>query len=139
MHLEINRPVDQVFHFYADQHVQNHHRWDPEVTLTALSNEPPGGGSVIKRHITRLGRVVDGEMTITEFDRDRAFAVEIHDGPATMFVRTTFTDLGGDRTSIDVKVDEPAIEDPELGRAIEQLMQRPVDNIAGMLTGDQSD
>jgi len=25
-------------------------------------------------------------------DRDRAFAVEIHDGPATMFGRTTFTD-----------------------------------------------
>ena len=65
--------------------------------------------------------------------------MEIHDGPANMFRRTTFTDLGGDRTSIDVKVDEPAIEDPELGRAIEQLMQRSVDNIAGMLTGDQSD
>jgi hypothetical protein len=95
-------------------------------------------GSVIKRHITRLGRVVDGEMTVTEFDRDKAFVVEIHDGPVVMYARATFEAVEPGRTRLRVGVDAPSIEDPETGKAVEGLMQRSVDNIKRLLEDGSS-
>ena len=129
---DIDRPVAEVFRFYADGHVDNHPRWDPDVKLTTTDDGPLGVGSVIKRHITRLGQDVHGEMTVTEFERDHAFAVEIRDGPVPMTGRTTFAPQG-DGTRLVVSVDAPMIEDPKMGEAIAGLMQRSVDNIKRLL------
>ncbi len=35
----IDRPVSIVFHFYADEHVRNHPRWDPDIHLENPSAE----------------------------------------------------------------------------------------------------
>ena len=43
---EIDRPVPVVFKFYADDHVRNHPRWDPDIELWRHSDEPIGLGHV---------------------------------------------------------------------------------------------
>ena len=39
---EIDRPVSVVFNFYADDHVRNHPRWNPDIELWRDSGEPIG-------------------------------------------------------------------------------------------------
>lgn len=40
----IDRPAAQVFKFYANEHVRNHPRWDPDVELEQVSDGPIGLG-----------------------------------------------------------------------------------------------
>ena len=131
--IEIDRPVSEVFRFYADEHVRNHPRWDPDVKLEDTSTDPLGVGRVIKRHVTRLGTEVDGQMTIIAFERDALFAVDIQDGPNRMIGRTTFEDFGAQGTRIVVEVDAPTIADASMRDAVQGLMLRSLRNIKRML------
>jgi hypothetical protein len=136
--IEIARPVSEVFRFYADEHVRNHPRWDPDVKLEATSSDPLGVGSVIKRHITRLGTEVDGQMTIIAFERDALFAVDIQDGPNRMVGRSRFVDLSAQGTRIVVEVDAPTIADASMRDAVQGLMLRSLRNIRRMLEDGSS-
>ena len=46
----IDRPVENVFCFYARDHIRNHPRWDPDIELSATSDDPVGLGTVIPSH-----------------------------------------------------------------------------------------
>jgi hypothetical protein len=62
---EINRPVPVVFKFYADEHVRNHPRWDPDIELWRHSDEPIGLGTIIQRRNSRSGTTsVEGTMEV---------------------------------------------------------------------------
>jgi hypothetical protein len=45
----IDRPVAEVFHFYAREHVRNHPRWDPDMQLEQVSDGPIGVGTIIRK------------------------------------------------------------------------------------------
>ena len=79
VHIEVDRPVDDVWRFYAVEHVRNHPRWDSDMHLEQLSDGPIGLGTSIRRVNTRWDTPVEGEMEVVEFDPERAFAVSIHD------------------------------------------------------------
>ena len=105
---EIDRPLAKVFHFFADEHVNNHPRWDPDMELEQLSDGPIGVGTVIKRRNSRYGTPVEGTMEIVEFDRDRTMGTVIHDGDMEIRARVLFEALADDRTRMTTLIELPA-------------------------------
>ena len=132
----IDKPVSEVFRFYADDHVTNHPRWDPDVTLELASDGPVGVGTVIKRHIERLGRVTDGHMTVTRFDRDASFRVDIEDGPMKMRGGADFEAVSPESTRLTVFAESEAFADAAMVEAINGLMQRSLENLAGLMDAE---
>ena len=69
-----------MFRFVATDHVKNHPRWDPQMSLVQETPGPVGVGTRI--HRTRSGETpVEGEMEITEFHPDRTIGAVVRDGP----------------------------------------------------------
>jgi hypothetical protein len=87
---EIDRPVPVVFKFYADDHVRNHPRWDPDIELWRTSDEPLGLGTIIQRRNSRFGTAVEGTMEVVEYEPNQAFGVIIREGPMETYGRTIF-------------------------------------------------
>lgn len=96
----IDRPIDKVFHFYAVEHARNHPRWDSDIELWLDSDAPIGVGTVIRRRNKRSGTPVEGTMKVMEFEPNRVLAMEVHDGPAIMYGRTTFEAINENQTKI---------------------------------------
>ena len=70
----IDRPLADVFRFYAVNHVQNHPRWDPDMQLEQLTEGPIGVGTVIRRRHTHYGEPIEGTMEVTEYEPVGRFA-----------------------------------------------------------------
>jgi hypothetical protein len=124
---EIDRPVPVVFNFYANDHVRNHPRWDPDIQLWRDSDEPIGIGTIIQRRNSRSGTPVEGTMEVVEYEPNRAFGVVILDGPIETRGRTTFEEVGEGRTRLTVVAEMPI--DESMKERIGGLMQRSVGNI----------
>ena len=108
---EIDRPIDKVFHFFAVEHVRNHPRWDSDIELWLESDTPIGIGTVIHRRNKRSGTPVEGTMKVVEFEPNRMVAMEIHDGPAVMYGKTTFEAINENRTKITITIDIPWMDE----------------------------
>jgi hypothetical protein len=127
----IERPVSSVFTFYADDHVRNHPRWDPDIELWLDSDESLGVGSVIQRRNSRSGTPVEGTMEVVEFERDRLFRVLITDGEMRVRGRADFEALGPSTTRLTVSADFPvdaSMEDP-----LSTAMRRSLTNIKRLM------
>jgi hypothetical protein len=77
----IDRPPTDVFRFVATDHVKNHPRWDPEMSLVQETPGPIGVGTRIHRTRTRGESRIEGEMEITDLDPDRSMGGVTRDGP----------------------------------------------------------
>ena len=141
--LEIDRPVADVWHFWAEEHVRNHPRWDPDVELEQISEGSMGIGTKIRRRNTRWGTPVEGEMEVVEFDHEHAIAFSVHDANMDMRGRATFEAKGPERTLLTVTTDIPGLDDPSANELITKGMQRSIANVKafgrgralGVLTG----
>jgi uncharacterized protein YndB with AHSA1/START domain len=127
----IEQPVDKVFAFYADDHVKNHPRWDPNIELWLEDEEPIQVGTVIHRRNSRSGKPVEGTMEVTEFERDQAMAVVTHDGPMRVTGRATFDAVGPDTTKLTIRVEFP-LED-SMKSMLSSSMKQSLTNIKSML------
>ena len=107
----IDRPIEKVFHFYAVEHVRNHPRWDSDIELWLDSEEPLRVGTIIHRRNKRSGTPVEGTMKVTEFEINRMLAMEIHDGPAVMYGKTTFEAINENQTRITTVIDIPWMDE----------------------------
>jgi uncharacterized protein YndB with AHSA1/START domain len=107
----IDRPIEKVFHFYAVEHVRNHPRWDSDIELWLDSDTPIRVGTVIQRRNKRSGTPVEGTMKVVEFEPNRVLAMEIHDGPAIMYGRTTFEAINENQTKITTIIDIPWMDE----------------------------
>ena len=107
----IDRPIEKVFRFYAVEHVRNHPRWDSDIELWQDSDIPVGVGTIIHRRNKRSGKVVEGTMKVIEFETNRVVAMEIHDGPAVMYGRTTFEAISKNQTKITTIIDIPWMDE----------------------------
>ena len=121
----IDRPVAVVFHFYADEHVRNHPRWDANIQLEQLTEGPIGVGTMIHRINRRSGSPVEGTMQVTEFEDNRAMAVLIQDGPVEMRSRVVFDALGENQTRLTTTIDIPGMDEAKFNMAfmLSQLEQ----------------
>ena len=128
---EIDRPVPVVFKFYADDHVRNHPRWDPDIELWRHSDEPIGVGTIIQRRNSRSGTTVEGTMEVVEYEPNRAFGVLIREGGMEIPGRATFEEAGEGRTRLTVAAEMPI--DESMKDRISGLMQRSVRNIKELI------
>ena len=133
----IDRPLPNVFQFYAREHVRNHPRWDPDIELEQISAGPIGVGTVIRRRNSRSGTPVEGTMEVVEFAPDKSFGGTIHDGPAEMRAWIVFEALGEDQTRITTRVELPGMDESmdtsfllsrmeRSGRNMKQLMETEI-------------
>lgn len=132
----IDRPVGKVFQFYADEHVRNHPRWDPDIHLENEVEAPLGIGSRLRRQNTRSGTLVEGSMQVVEFERDKAIGMLIYDGPREMRGRATFETVNGDKTRLTVILDIPGMEDSPASSALRDRLQRTLDNIKQLIESE---
>lgn len=111
----INKPPSAVFDFFAVNHVQNHPRWDPQMSLTQLTPGPVGVGTQIKRRHTRVGAPIEGTMEVVEFEPEQSIGFRILDntpnGPLEVHSRATLEpgDQGAG-TRLTFHLDIPAME-----------------------------
>jgi hypothetical protein len=131
----IDRPVAEAFRFYADEHVRNHPRWDPDIELERTSDDPIGVGTIIRRRNSRSGTPVEGTMEVVEYDQGRSFGVVIHDGPVETRGRATFEAEGSDRTGLTITADMPDMDD-SIRTMITSLMERSVRNIKQLVESE---
>jgi hypothetical protein len=129
----IDRPVAEVFHFYADEHVGNHPRWDPDMELRQISQGPIGVGTMIHRRNSRSGTPVEGTMEVVEFERNRAFGTLIHDGPVEIRGRAIFEALRDDRTRLTIRVELPGMDESMDKSFLTSRMERSIQNIKQLI------
>ena len=129
----IDRPVADVFRFYAVDHVRNHPRWDPDMDLEQVSEGPIGVGTVIRRRNTHSGIPIEGTMEVVEYEPERAFGVIIHDGPVETHGRVTFDAEGQDRTTITISAAMPGMDESIDTGLLTGLMERSARNIKDLV------
>jgi uncharacterized protein YndB with AHSA1/START domain len=131
----IDRPVAEVFQFYAVDHVRNHPRWDPDMQLTQETDGPIGVGTIIRRRNTHSGTPVEGTMRVVEFEPNRAMGVVIQDGPAETRGRVTFKPEGQGRTTLTISAEFPDMDSMMEGR-ITGLVERSARNIKNLIESE---
>jgi hypothetical protein len=131
---EIDRPVPVVFKFYADDHVRNHPRWNPDIELWRDSDEPIGLGTIIHRRNSHSGTVVEGTMEVVEYEPNRAFGAVIREGAMEIYGRGTLEEAGEGRTRLTIRADMPI--DEVLKDRIRGLMQRSIQNIKELIEAE---
>ena len=90
----INRPVEEVFAFVSNP--ENNPKWSSlsrEVTITSAG--PIGVGTTYRSVVAFLGRRIEGETEITEYEPNRSFAEKSKSGPFPVENRTTFERVDG--------------------------------------------
>jgi uncharacterized membrane protein len=107
----IDRPVEDVFRFFAVEHVRNHPRWDEDIKLNQVSEGPIGVGTIISRINTRSGKPVEGTVEVVEFETNRSFGVVVHDGPMEMRSRVLFEPATGNKTTISTMIEIPGMDE----------------------------
>src|SRR4030042_3278270 len=107
----IDRPVADVFHFYAHEHVRNHPRWDPDIQLEQISAGAIGVGTMIRRRNSRSGTPVEGTMEVVEYEPDKIISMVIHDGPVEMYGQTTFESVSENQTSLTIFIEIPSMDE----------------------------
>ena len=108
---EIERPVEVVFSWYAEDHVRNHPRWDPNIELWLDSDAPISLGTIIRRRNSRSGTRVEGTMEIVEYQPNKVMGAVTHDGPIEIRGRATFESLGPGLTKLTLTADIPGLDD----------------------------
>lgn len=133
--ITVDRPVADVWEFYAVNHVVNHPRWDETIELEATSDEPVGVGTVIKRRVTRFGNVTEGTMEVTEFVPESAMRVRTQDGQMTIDGFATFQAVGDEKTGLTIGGDIPGIDETMAGQ-IRSMMELSVANIKALIESE---
>jgi hypothetical protein len=129
----IDRQVSDVFEFMAEQHVQNHPKWDPNIELELESEGPIGVGTVIRRRNTRYEEPVEGTIEITEFEPNESFGSVIREGGFEMSGRITFEEVGPSQTRVTRSATIPASIDEAL---IQREMERTAQNIEELIESE---
>ena len=131
---EIDRPVPIVFEFFADDHVRNHPRWDPDIELWRDSDEPIGLGTIIQRRNSRSGTPVEGTMEVVEYEPNRAFGSVIREGGMELRGRATFEKASEGRTRLTIAAEVPI--DESMRDRITGLLQRSLRNIKELIKAE---
>ena len=131
----IDRPVANVFHFFAEEHVRNHPRWDPFMRLEQVSDAPIGVGTMIKRINSRSGTPVEGTMEVVEFEPNGAIGMITHDGPVEIHGRATFEAVGEDQTILTMHVEIPGM-DESMGSMMTSAIEKSLQNIKQLIESE---
>ena len=131
---EIDRPVGVVFKFYAEDHVRNHPRWNPDIELWRTSDEPIGLGTIIHRRNSHGDTPVEGTMEVVEYEPNRAFGAVIREGSMETYGRGTLEEAGEGRTRLTIRAEMPINE--SMQDRMSGLVQRSIQNIKELIEAE---
>jgi hypothetical protein len=129
----INHPISDVFKFYADDHLENHPRWDPEMQLSLATDGEVGIGTVFNRRHTHFGEPVEGSMTVVEFERDETFGLAIDDGFGEFYGRLRFEAVGESATRVSTLVDVPGMPEDADSSRLRSIAERWLHNTEDLI------
>lgn len=129
----VNHPISDVFSFYADDHLENHPKWDPEMQLSLATDGEVGIGTVFNRRHTHFGDPVDGTMTVIEFSRDEHFGLAIDDGFGEFYARLRFEAVDESATRITALVDVPHMSDSADDSRLRAVAERWLHNTESLI------
>lgn len=128
----IDRPVADVWEFYAVNHIENHPRWDETIELEATSEEPIGVGTLIKRRVNRFGTVTEGTMEVIEYEPETVMRVRTQDGPMRIDGFASFRAIGDQQTELTIGGEIPGI-DESMAEQVRTMMRGSVANIKALI------
>jgi hypothetical protein len=131
---EIDRPVPVVFNFYADEHVRNHPRWDPDIELWRTSDEPIGLGTIIQRRNSHGDTPVEGTMEVVEYEPNRAMGAVVREGGMEIYGMGTLEEVSEGRTRLTMRADMPI--DESMKDRMSGLVQRSLRNIKELIEAE---
>ena len=131
--IEIDKPIAEVWRWYAEDYVRNHPRWNPDLELEQISDGPIGVGTKIRRRITMGETPIEGEMEVTEFDPPRAMGVSISDEDTESRGLGTLEERGPERTLLTISADVPGPDDPESAQFVKTMMGRSLANMKRLI------
>ena len=131
----IGRAVADVWRWYAEDHVRNHPRWDPDMQLTQVSPGPLRLGSVVHRRNTRWGAPVEGEMEITEWEPGVALGTNIRDANMEMDGRVRFESTSSGETLLTISAKIPGLDDARAA-VLHERMDRTIANIKALVEAE---
>ena len=131
--IEIDKPIAEVWRWYAEDHVRNHPRWNPDLELEQISDGPIGVGTKIRRRNTMGEAPIEGEMEVTEFDPPRAMGVSISDGDTESLGLGTLEERGPERTLLTISADISGLDDPETAEFVKRMMGRSLANMKHLI------
>lgn len=100
----IDRPLDEVFAFLSD--LENNLRWrSGMIEAKKTSAGPIGVGTTYRMINNVLGRRIEGEAEVTEYELNRKYATVNRSGPPIETQRTFEPVKGGTRVSFAVKAE----------------------------------
>ncbi|MHB8508216.1 MAG: SRPBCC family protein [Candidatus Dormibacteria bacterium] len=102
----IDRPVERVFSFQADEHYRNHPRWDPAVTgLKPLGDGPIALGSRFDLTRRMMGREETSTFEVVVWDAPRTFVIATRSPGFSLQIAADCASAGDGRTRLTVSGD----------------------------------
>jgi hypothetical protein len=132
----IDRPVADVFRFFAVEHVRNHPRWDPYMHLEQITDGSMGVGTIIKRVNSRSGSPVEGTMEIVEFEPNRSMGTITRDGPFETRGRAVFEAAGDNRTTLTFDLEFPGLDESADTSMMVSSIQGSLNNIKQLIESE---
>jgi hypothetical protein len=132
----IDRPVADVFRWYAEDHVRNHPRWNPDLELEQVSTGRIGVGTVIRRLNKMSSTPIEGTMEIVEYEPNQAMGAVIREGPVEVHGRATFEAEAPSRTRLTISADMPGVDESADRSRITALMERSARNIKQLVESE---
>lgn len=129
----IDHPITDVFSFYADQHLVNHPRWDPEMRLSIATDGEVGIGTVFNRYHTHFGDPIEGTMTVIDFERNQTFGLAVDDGFGEFYGRLTFEPINEGTTRVSMLLDVPHMSDTDDDTLLLKVARRWLDNAEALI------
>jgi uncharacterized membrane protein len=136
MSILINRPVEDVFAFLSN--FENNPKWQSSsVEARKISEGPLGVGTTYQAITTMLGRRINSEQEITEYEPNRLVSRKTKSGPFPFEVHVKFERAGGG-TQINAAIDgEPRgffkLAEPLLERAVKRQFDSDLANLKDMM------
>ncbi len=132
----INRPVEEVFAFTVNP--ENNTQWVSGIQESRLTSDGPVGKGSTGRQVVRfLGRRMEIDFLITEYEQDRRWSVKSTGGPVSFEQTTTYeSDGGGTRLNTTMEGNAKGffkLADPLLGRMGKRQTEADVGNLKDLL------
>jgi carbon monoxide dehydrogenase subunit G len=132
----INRPVEEVFAFLSDY--ENNPKWiSGSIEVKKTSEGPIGVGATYRTVLMFLGRRIESETELTEYEPNRRHAMKSKSGPFPVENRVTFERVnGGTRVTL-ATVAEPGgffkLAEPPLVSMVKRQFEADFANLKDLM------
>ena len=134
----INRPLHEVFAFIAN--VENNHQWQQGVLETRITSQVPAGVGSTGIEVRQLmGRRMELNFEVTEYEENAKFSFKITSGPMPIAGTETFKSIeGGTRVTLTFQGETGgmfSLAEPIMAGMVRNLVEADCRNLKALLEG----